>query len=353
MAKSKNTKLKLLYLSDILNEKTDDMHTLSANELCEKLNALGVDAERKSIYNDIETLKDYGLDVILSNQKNMRGYFIGSRKFELAELRLLLDAVQAANFISPKKTRVLVKKIESFASEHQAKVLHGQVYVDNRPKCKNEELYYSISALDSAINSGNKVQFVYSRRTITENFRKSTSERLFTVSPYALIWSDDHYYLVCNNEKYDNLMNLRIDRIKRVSVLDEKSRSFSEVSDYKRKFDSADYASKLFNMYSGEPKPVELICENDMLEPILDRFGENARMQRYGETHFLVRTNACVSDGLISWVLQFGKRIEVKSPNDLKNAVKQKAYEICELYEDEKTVNAECASVVLDGNSEE
>ena len=354
MAQQKNTKLKLLYLSDILSEKTDEAHPLSANELCDALCAAGIEAERKSVYKDIEVLKEYGLDIILGTENNKRGYFIGARKFELAELRLLLDAVQAANFISQKKTKILVEKIESFASKYQAATLHRQVYVDNRPKCKNEELYYTISALehalgamnrnfegtqhtalDDAINAELKVSFTYSRRVITDEFKQKSDEKAFKVSPYALIWSDDHYYLVCNNEKYDNLMNLRIDRIKSIAVTEESARPFSEVSDYTTRFDSADYASKLFNMYSGEPKPIELICENGMLELILDKFGERVRLQKYDDDSFVVKTNAVVSDGLSAWLLQFGKRVKVKSPNELKAAVKTKALETYEAYSDE------------------
>ena len=158
-------------------------------------------------------LREYGFDIIHTGSKNRGGYFLGAREFELAELRLLSDAVQAANFISQKKTNQLVQKIESFASEKQAKILHSQVYVDNRPKCKNEEIYYTISLLDEAITAKIKVNFTYTRRRITEEFKTAKEEKSFTVSPYALIWSDDHYYLVCNNEKYDNLMHLRIDRI--------------------------------------------------------------------------------------------------------------------------------------------
>ena len=335
MAQQKNTKLKLLYLSDILSEKTDEAHPLSANELCDALCAAGIEAERKSVYKDIEVLKEYGLEISLGTENNKRGYFIGARKFELAELRLLLDAVQAANFISQKKTKILVEKIESFASKYQAATLHRQVYVDNRPKCKNEELYYTISALDDAINAELKVSFTYSRRVITDEFKQKSDEKAFKVSPYALIWSDDHYYLVCNNEKYDNLMNLRIDRIKSIAVTEESARPFSEVSDYTTRFDSADYASKLFNMYSGEPKPIELICENGMLELILDKFGERVRLQKYDDESFVVKTNAVVSDGLSAWLLQFGKRVKVKSPNELKAAVKTKALETFEAYSDE------------------
>lgn len=321
----KNSKLKLLYLADIFEKRTDETHMLGANELCDILKNMGISAERKSIYKDIDVLREYGYDIIYNGNKKDGGYFLGERRFELAELRLLSDAVQAADFISQKKTKSLVRKIESFASEAQAKKLHSQVYVDNRPKCTNEEIFYTISALDEAITAGVKVEFTYVRRKITENFKKSKEEKSFTVSPYSMIWSDDHYYLVCNNEKYDNLMHLRIDKIKRPVVLSEKARHFSEVSDYRHKFDSADYAGKLFNMYSGEPKPVELACDNDLLEPMLDRFGENVRLQKLDDEHFLLRTNAAVSDGLAAWVVQFGGRVTVRMPKDLIYAVTEKA----------------------------
>lgn len=333
MAGVKNSKLKLLYLAEIFEKKTDENHYITATQLCDELQKIGIQAERKSIYKDIEVLREYGYDIIHEGSRNSGGYFLGARKFEVAEIRLLSDAVQAANFISQKKTNQLLTKIESFVSEKQAKVLHSQVYVDNRPKCKNEEIYYTISLLDEAITKGVKVTFTYTRRKITEEFKTATEDKTFTVSPYALIWSDDHYYVVCNNEKYDNLMHLRIDRIKHLSITDERSRHFSEVSNYKNSFDSADYASKLFNMYSGEQKPVELICRNDLLETMLDRFGDRVKVQKVDDDNFLLRTNAVVSDGLAAWVLQFGGRVTVKMPNDLIYSVKKKAEEILKKYE--------------------
>lgn len=333
MAGVQKSKLKLLYIVDILKKKTDENHYLAATEICDELSQLDIPAERKSIYNDIDILREYGFDIIHTGSKNRGGYFLGAREFELAELRLLSDAVQAANFISQKKTTQLVQKIESFASEKQAKILHSQVYVDNRPKCKNEEIYYTISLLDEAISAKVKVNFTYTKRRITEEFKTAKEEKSFTVSPYALIWSDDHYYLVCNNEKYDNLMHLRIDKIKHLEKTSLPARHFSEVSDYKNYFDSADYASKLFNMYSGEPKPVEFICNNDTLEPMLDRFGENVKIQKYDDEHFVLRTNVASSEGLVAWIVQFGGRVKVKSPNDLIYSVKQKAAEILEIYD--------------------
>ncbi len=332
MANESKTKLKLLYLSDILNGQTDENHPLSSYKICDLLSEKGILAERKSIYTDIAVLNEYGMDIIVNAQNNSKGFFVGSRQFELAEIRLLLDAVQAADFISPNKTKQLVKKIEGFTSVYQQKKLHRQVYVDNRPKCKNEEIFYNINTLDDAINKKVKVTFKYTRRKLTDEFTASREEKVFLVSPYALIWSADHYYLVCNNEKYDNLMNLRIDRIKNVNLTELPARHFSEVSDYESKFDSADYSSKLFNMYSGEPEPVELECDNGILEEILDKFGDKVKLRKSDDEHFYIKTDIAVSDGLVGWILQFGKKIKVVSPVNLADKVKEKAEEILNSY---------------------
>lgn len=332
MAGVKNSKLKLLYLAEIFEQKTDETHYISATQLCDELGKLGIPAERKSIYKDIDVLREYGYDIIHTGSRSGGGYFLGERKFQLAEIRLLTDAVQAANFISQKKTNELVEKIESFAGEKQAKILHSQVYVDNRPKTKNEDIYHIIHNINEAITNGVKVSITYSRRKITDEFKTASEEKTYNVSPYAFIWSDDHYYLVCNNEKYDNLMHLRVEKIKKYKITNTPARHFSEVSNYKNYFDSADYASKLFNMYSGEPKPVELACNNDLLEPMLDRFGDRVRIQKLDEDHFILRTNAAVSDGLAAWVVQFGGRVKVRMPNDLIYMVKKKAEEILANY---------------------
>ena len=333
MAGVQNSKLKLLVLADIFEKQTDEENPLNATELSEKLQNLGIPAERKSVYKDIEVLREFGYDIIKSSDRGNAGYFLGERKFQEAEIRLISDAVQAANFISANKTAELVNKLESFLSEKQSKVLHSQVYVEKRPKTSNERIYYTISELDKAINNNLKVEIVYQKRKITEEFKTETEEKLHKVSPYALIWSNDSYYLICNNEKYDNLMHVRIDRISSVNVTKEKARHFSGVSYYTNKFDAADYANKSFNMFSGEPKPVQLICNNDLLDVMLDRFGKSVKIQKNDEASFILKTNAAVSNGLVAWILQFGSRVKVKAPNDLIYEIKKAAEETYKLYD--------------------
>ena len=332
MAGKPDAKLKLLYLKEIFEKYTDEEHILNSSELTALLSSrYGIDCERKSIYKDIEILSDYGMDIIKTRTPK-NGFFLASRPFEAAEVRLLADAVQAADFISKRKTMLLIRKIEDFVSVEQAARLHSQVYIDNRHKCSNEEIYYNIDALDRAIKTGKKVRLKYAKRKLNAKFAAEEEIREFLLSPYALIWSNDHYYLVANNGKYDNLMNVRIDRIHNVEITEEPARHFSEVSEYTASFDSADYASKAFNMFSGKPETAELKCSIDIIEQIIDRFGENAALRKSGEDHFLLREEMNINDGLVSWIMQFGDQIEVVRPAALRDMIKAKAEKISGLY---------------------
>ena len=332
MAGKPDAKIKLLYLKEIFEKYTDEDHILNSSDIVDLLNdRYGIVCERKSIYKDIEILSDYGMDIIKTRAPK-NGFFLASRNFEAAEVRLLADAVQAADFISKRKTMLLIRKIEEFVSVDQAAKLHKQVYIDNRHKCSNEEIYYNIDALDTAIKAGKKVRLKYAKRKLSPKFTAEEESREFVLSPYALIWSNDHYYLVANNAKYDNLMNIRIDRIHHVEIQDEPARHFSEVCEYKTYFDSADYASKVFNMFSGKPETVDLKCCADLIEEIVDRFGENVALRKSGEECFLLREEMSINDGLVSWIMQFGDKIEVVRPLILREMVKAKAEKIAGLY---------------------
>ena len=335
MAGQKNTKLKLLYLKEIFEKHSDEQHILNAGDIADRLlRDYGLECERKSVYKDIEVLMDYGMDIVKTRSPK-NGFFLASGSFELAEIRLLSDAVQAADFITKNKTKKLIEKIEGFTSVYHAEVLKKQVYIDNRPKSGNESIYYVIDALDNAIKAGKKVRFSYSRRKMDDKYAARKETRMFTLSPYALIWSNDHYYLVANNEKYDNLMNVRVDRISGVRILEEKARPVSEVSGYKRYFDAADYAAKTFNMFTGEMQMVELRCSNAILEPIFDRFGERVNTRKYDDSHFLLRTEATISEGLVSWIMQFGTDIEAIAPQNLRDMVIQRTESILNAYRKE------------------
>lgn len=333
MADKGYTKMKLLYIKNFLERYSDEDHPVSVDEISDMLESKGITCERKSIYSDVKTLKESGVDIISVRQPKA-GYCICSRDFELPELRLLIDAVQAANFITPKKTKELIKKIGTLCSTSQATMLERQVYIEKRHKCFNEEIYYNIDIISRAIQSGRRINFTYSKRCLDrETNTITTEEKAFCVSPYAMIWSNDHYYLIGNNQKYDNLMHTRIDRMKKVEIAEERARKFSEVSPYKNYFDSADYSGKIFNMFSGDTQTFEASCHSSILEEIVDRFGSDTMMKvGADEERFFMSTKCVISDGLVSWIMQFGDKIEVLEPKSLRDKVKKRAEEIAELY---------------------
>ena len=336
MAGNPKQKLKLLCVLDILNEYTDENHPLDAVGICEKLRSqFNIEAERKSIYTDIANLEDYGVDIIKTRVPCF-GYFIGERRFDLPEISLLIDAVEAANFITPRKTKHLVTKLESLVSKWQAKELDKHIFIENRNKCSNEEILYTIDTINEAINKNRKITFSYIKRSLGENNRISESYKQLTVSPYSLLWENNLYYLIGNNEKYDNLIHLRLDRMKSVQISDSKSRHFSEVSDYKAFFDVADYARKTFNMFGGELKTIELKCNMFRLEQVIDRFGDKLYLRPNEDGTFSFNTKANISEGLISWLMQFGNDIEVVAPAELRKSIIERIDKMTALYKKAK-----------------
>lgn len=331
MNNTNNQKLRLLYLIDIFRKKSDDEHPLTSNDIMKYLEEdYGISCERKTVYEYIKLLNEYGFDIVKSNSP--RGYFMAPYVFELPELRLLIDAVQSADFISAKKTKALLQKLSMFASEYQYSRIEKQVYIDSRNKCSNENLFYIIDTLSFAIRKRRQVEIVYQRRRITDRNHAAYEEKTMTVNPYALIWSNDHYYLVGNYSKYDNLLHLRIDRMKNVTVTDMVSRHFSEVSPYRTSFDTADYSNRHLSMFSGDIKPVDLVCDDSIVEEFIDKFGEKCSMKFYDEGHFSAKINVAVTDGLVSWIMQYGDKIRVKGPNELKSMIIDKTHSILSVY---------------------
>lgn len=331
MKTASKQKLRLLYIAEILSQKSDEDHPLTANDIMTYLEELyGIRCDRKTVYDCIECLNEFGCEIIYSSSP--RGYFAAPYYFELPELRLLIDAVQAANFISVKKTKTLLEKLGKFVSEHQFSRLKKQIYIDNRNKSDNESVLYHIDILNSAIENRRQVNVVYHRRKIVDGKRALYEKKQMTINPYALIWSNDHYYLVGNYNKYDNLIHLRVDRLKSVELTDTPARRFSEVSTYTNAFDAADYSNKHLSMFSGDIKPVELICKNDIIEEFIDKFGEKCTVIPFDDCHFTARVGVAVNDGLVSWIMQFGNKIKVVHPNELKNMIIDKTGSILELY---------------------
>jgi len=317
-------KLKLLYIADILKKNTDEEHAMPVAELIRRLAQEGIDAERKSVYNDIKILRSYGMP-ISNGSEPVRGFYYEGGEFQLSELMMLIDAVQASPVITRKKTKQLIEKLRAMASVHQSQQLESQIYIDNRFKSENEEIYYNIDRIKQAVNKGVKIKFIYQRRQLMGSLPVLDTGREFVISPYATIWNDDKYYLVGNYEKYDDLSHYRIDKMKRVECTDEPARDFREVCGYTSRFDAADYAQRIFNMFAGaNQRAVELICENRLLETMIERFGIGAPYRQVDDEHFMIKIYAVANDGLEKWILNFGGGVVVKSPSELRESVKKR-----------------------------
>ncbi|MCH5189193.1 MAG: WYL domain-containing protein [Oscillospiraceae bacterium] len=330
-----NSKLRLFYIRDILSHYSDEEHPLNSTDIISLLQSeYGVSCERKTVYDCIEAISDYGYDIIKAGTK--KGFFMASREFELPEIRVLIDAVQSADFISAKKSKALLKKFGNYASVYQYSKIEKQVYIENRNKRNNESLFYTINELHDAIIAKKQVKIIYRKRKISDDIKPHYEEKELIINPYCLIWSDDHYYLVGNHAKYDNLIHLRIDRIKSVTLTEGRARHFSEVSPYKTSFDAADYSNKHLSMFSGDIKPVELICKNEIIEEFLDEFGEKTKIFPHGNDSFSARLNLAVTPGLVSKIMQYGDNITVRTPNELRNMIIDKSKSILQVYDSEK-----------------
>lgn len=331
MAGNPNPKMKLLRVWDILRDHSDEDHPISAAEICRHLEKYGIPAERKGIYKDIEILQDYGLDIIPTKTPTA-GYFLAERDFEIPEIQLIADAVQAANFITPKKTRQLLGKLESKLSCEQSKDIRRSIYIDNRNKCDNEEIYYSIDVIHKAINAKKKIKFQYCKVTLPKEGKATEVGKELVISPYALTWANDRYYLVGNNAKYDNLIHLRVDKMKQVEMTDEKIRHFSQVSEYKTSFNIADYSKKAFNMFGGKEVILDLRCDDSLIDQMWDKFGRDIYIRNRSDGRFTFSAKALLSEGLVAWILQFGKSVTVISPAELAKMVCDTAKETVEQY---------------------
>ena len=315
MPKSSGQKLKLLHLWKILLTQTDESHMLTVNELIAKLAERGINAERKTIYDDIEALRQFGLDIVMEKTKSY-GYYVAGRDFELPELKLLADAVQSSKFITEKKSMSLIKKLEGLASVYEAGKLRRQVFIQNRVKSMNESIYYSVDALHESIIEGKKISFRYFDYNLHKKrvFRRGGAA--YVVSPIALSWSEENYYLIAHSDEREGFTHFRVDRMSAVKKLEEVRPAGAG------RLNLASYSKKVFGMFSGEETDVGLRVHNHLAGAVIDRFGKEIIMVADGENHFTVSVRVALSPIFYGWLFQFGELCEVLSPQSLKGELK-------------------------------
>ena len=325
--KLSHQKLKLFYLMKILMEKTDEEHTITVPEMIAELGKLGISAERKSVYDDLEYLKLFGLDVC-SRKTRTHDYFIGSREFELPELKLLVDSVQSSKFITHKKSMELISKIEKLTSEANAKKLHRQVFVTNRVKTVNETIYYNVDKIHDAIAANKQITFKYYDLDVNRKkvYRKNGDR--YTESPVALTWDDENYYLITYKEKYDDYAHYRVDKMESIEITEE-DRVLSE-----EPFDLSAYSKTTFAMFGGEETEVSIKFENDLVGVVFDRFGTDVRIVKADEDHFICTVKVAVSPHFLSWIVSFGRRAKIMSPDYVVDEMYALIRESLENYED-------------------
>ncbi len=320
MPKSAEQKTRILTLFDILRTETDAAHPMTEERLRAALASRGVIAERKTVLDDLHALENYGLPI--ENRRGRGGgYYLDGQLFELAELKLLVDAVQCSKFISEKKSRALIGKLCTLTSRHEAMGLTRQVYVSGRVKTENTAALYAVDAIHSAIAAKTQISFRYNEWTIDKTLRPRRGGALYTVSPYLLTWEDGNYYLVAYEDEKDALKHFRVDKMTNVTQTENRRGGEERFA----RLDPAGYAKETFGMYGGEETLVTLLCDRSLVGVILDRFGEGVTLIPVGEEQFRVSVRVQVSPVFLAWVIEYGGRMRVTAPDEVCARVRELA----------------------------
>lgn len=310
MPKQYGQKKRMLYVMKALWEKTDGEHEITTADIIAYLKLYGIGADRKTLYDDIAQLKDFGWDIVTS-PGNRGGHRLVSRNFELSELVLLADAVQSSRFITEKKSEALISKLSGLTSVYEGKRIGRQVHVSGRIKNMEETIFYNVDAIHNAINNDSQISFTY----YDWNENKRRVERhggaLYTVSPHALCWDDENYYLVAYDEAAETLKHYRVDKMAGILPTDQKRTGKEKAAD----FDIGAYSGKLFGMFNGKEAYVTLRCKNNRAGVIIDRFGTTVPFRKADGEHFELTVRVMLSSHFYTWLMNFGDDIVITSPD--------------------------------------
>ena len=317
--KGKNQRLKLLYLAKIMREKTDETHYLTMSEIIEELAKYDIEAQRKSIYSDIAVLNDYGIEIIKEMNGGQTYYHCVSRDFELAELRLIIDAIASSKFITLKKSKELIEKLTNMASIYDAKLVKREVYVSGRVKSMNESILYTVDAIQNAIADNYKIKFQYYSWNINGDVELRHDGAYYEISPWALVWDNENYYMIGFDESIDDFKHFRVDKMLHTSEL-KKHRQGKTAFDKK---DKDIYTKKYFRMFGGKEERVTLYCTKDMANVIIDQFGRDVTLLKVDDKHFEVRVDIVVSSQFLGWLFALEGKVAVKGPEDVKEKMNE------------------------------
>lgn len=328
MAQGENQRLKLLYLLKILSEETDDTHGLSLKEIVARLNSYDVTADRKTMYTDFEQLKKFGVDIVSVQKGRDTLYHIGGREFELPELKLLVDSVQSAKFLTERKSKQLIDKLETLCSKYEAKHLHRQVWIAGRVKTMNESIYYNVDILHEAINAKKQVRFRYYQWNIKKEMELRKQGAWYQVSPWELMWDDENYYLVAFDENENKIKHYRVDKMLKLEIV-EKDRVGNDAY---REFNLPKYTKSLFGMYGGELTAVTLEGRNDLVGVVIDRFGKDITIRKKDEETFIAQVNVAVSRQFFGWMFAIGEGLRIIAPEPVVTQMREELIKHMEAY---------------------
>ncbi len=320
-------KQKLLVLQKILSEKTDEDNSLTVAEIIRELGLYGIKVERKTVYDDIRTLTDFGMDIVVSKKAHSNSYYLASRLFQEEELQILVDAVASSKFLTYKKSNELIAKLATLTSNRQSKKLRRNIYVSGRVKSFNELLYYNVSRIQDSIFKNHQITFKYYEYDPHKKKQLKHMGESYKVSPYHLIWENDNYYLICYCCKHEKICRYRVDRIVEVYELDEKCRELSE-----DEIDMAKSLRSMYNMYGGTEEKITVEFDNSLIGVVIDRYGENVSVHDVNENTFKVFIDAQISPTFWGWIFQFGNKAEILAPQRVVDEAKKQIEMLNNLY---------------------
>ncbi|MBQ5782784.1 MAG: WYL domain-containing protein [Oscillospiraceae bacterium] len=301
-----------MLLQQVLEKYSDEEHPLTTNQIISLLDREhGMKVHRTTIPKDVEHLQEMDVDV-QSIRTTQNRYFIGDRFFELPQLKLLIDAVASSKFISDKKSKELIKKLDSFASVYQQDEIKRNIYIESRIKADNEHILYIVDSINRAINKGKKISFTYFEYDGDKQKCLRNGGMPYILSPYTLLWNGDYYYVVGYSDKHQNISAFRVDRIHVLPQVTEE-----DCVPMPQDFDLAHYTKEVFQMYDAQHSGITLLCENEMMKVIIDRFGADVHTERVDSGHFAVVTEVALSPNFFGWLFGFGDKIQLKEPENV------------------------------------
>ena len=331
MAKGSNQKLKLSYLTKIMLEKTDDEHGLTIQQVIDELAKYDIPAERKSLYADFADMTDQlGIEIIKEKRGRETTYHVAGRDFEVAEVKLLIDAIQSSKFITEKKSNELIKKVKKLVSKHQAAQLQRQVYVQGRIKTMNESIYYNVDSLHTAIAQNSRIKFQYCGWYPNKELVPLNNGAFFEVSPWALTWDDEYYYLVAFDHFDQKIKHYRVDKMIKIGILEEKR----EGKELFEKFDMGSYSKVNFGMFHGDVKRVHISFPNYMVGVFIDRFGKDVTIRPEDENRSEIIVNVAVSKQFFGWIASLGRWVKITGPDEVVEEMRIFAKKLVGVYEE-------------------